>query len=354
MKMRGIIAITLTLCLILSSIPALAAPARDVRTMEATADEKMRTLIDIMLIASAGELFAFPETLTLAPGQQPDHALTERAIAAAAYVRDESDLSDEEAAHLYRQLFTAGQYAFPAGGEYTLSESVSYSVTGKILTVDASPAPVSPAFGAYIYSTQFDGDDVQVGCDLYHTDHAFDGMDADDIPEESLVWIRGARFSLHFAPETEYGYTVNGFSYTPAYQDGDLTVWQEIENTEFEYSFNLPARLGLADDTPARMVWQSADGAACLTVETEEGSKTFDEALALFTLTHPGQTVIQERLFDDFYAFSDGVFTLIVVSEDLPWHYTLTFTFPTERQTEYELYSEIIRNSFIAWGISNG
>ena len=75
MKMRGIIAITLTLCLILSSIPALAAPARDVRTMEATADEKMRTLIDIMLIASAGELFAFPETLTLAPGQQPDQAL---------------------------------------------------------------------------------------------------------------------------------------------------------------------------------------------------------------------------------------------------------------------------------------
>ena len=169
-----------------------------------------------------------------------------------------------------------------------------------------------------------------------------------------LVWLLNGEFSLRFSPDSLFGYTVNAYTLSPFYQAGRTNTWEEAENTEFEYSVFVPSHLGLADDTTARMVWQSADGTAMLTIEAEEGALSFDEALAAFLQTHPGQTVTQQRLFDDFYAFSEGSFTLIVVSDDLPWHYTVTFTFPAERQAEYEFYSEIIRNSFSAWGISNG
>ena len=354
MKTRGIIAFLLTLCLIFSSFPALAAPARDQQTVEVTVTEGMHQLIDILLIASQGEILAFRGTLTLEQGQEPSAELTERALAAAAYLRDTQTLTLDEAKALYHQLFTFGEYQLPEEGVHTLNAGSGYTVSPEGLQFELLPAPGNTGYGAYLYSAQFDGTDVLVKGDLYRADHSFDGVSPEEIPEDALAWTGNAEFSLRFAPETEYGYTVNGFSYSPAYQAGGMNLWYEAQNTEYEYSVNLPDHLGLADDTPARMVWQSAEGDVTLTIEAAEGSLSFDEALAAFLQEHPGQTVTQQRLFDDFYSFADGSFTLIVVSEALPWHYTVTFTFPAERQAEYEFYSEIIRNSFSAWGISNG
>ena len=73
-----------------------------------------------------------------------------------------------------------------------------------------------------------------------------------------------------------------------------------------------------------------------------------------FLGAHPGAQVKPEPLYDAFTLLEAGQFIMVVTADEYPWTYTVTMTFPRERQAEYEFYAEIIRNSFGVWGLSHG
>jgi hypothetical protein len=91
-----------------------------------------------------------------------------------------------------------------------------------------------------------------------------------------------------------------------------------------------------------------------LTIEAREENLSYSQAMADFLEAHPGAQVKPEPLYDAFTLLEAGQFIMVVTADEYPWTYTVTMTFPRERQAEYEFYAEIIRNSFGVWGLSHG
>ena len=349
MNGKKLIALLLALCLALTAFPALAAPTRDIRAIEVTADEKLLTLVDIACEAIPEECFGAEARIVLEKDQVPDAYLTEQALWAAVLMTRESlRLTAEEAGQLYRQIFTCGEFdpAVLAGSDlpFIMADEDALEVNPEVRPLGFG--------GAYLYEITFDGTDALVRCDLY-TCQA-EGADVNEAPEEWVTWACCADLSLRFAPETEFGYTVNSISLSPRYRDGNFGDWWEAENTELEYAVNLPGSLEPADETPEHWVFKNAEGDVSLTIDAKEEDLTYDQALAAFMSAHPGKNVRQERLYDAFILTEAGLFVMVVTADGYPWTYTVTLAFPAERQAEYEFYAEIIRNSFGVWGLSNG
>ena len=111
MNGKKLIALLLALCLALTAFPALAAPTRDIRAIEVTADEKLLTLVDIACEAIPEECFGAEARIVLEKDQVPDAYLMEQALWAAVLMTRESlRLTAEEAGQLYRQIFTCGEF----------------------------------------------------------------------------------------------------------------------------------------------------------------------------------------------------------------------------------------------------
>ena len=354
MKMKKLLSALLCLCLVGGVVPALAAPARDVQTMDVLLDDNLMTLLNIIDTAIPEECFSEPGVTLLEDGEQPATILVEQALAAGVlYARPTTVLTKEEADELYHQLFTYG--------ELNLEEANSLifvSLTADGVETYPEIFVENGGAGVWVYSAAFDGTDVTLECDLFYLEYAdFGGYQTvyvDELPEDAVTWVCNAEMSLRADPEKEFGYTLNSLTISPVYQDGNLSRWQDVENTEYEYSVSIPSILGLCDDDPAHRSWQTGDGSVTLTIDAEEESLSYAEALSRFTQAHPELTVIEEEEFGNFYAFGEGCFILLCVGEDINWNYTVTLTFPAERQAEYSLYAEIIRNSMIVWGLSNG
>ena len=343
MNRNKLTALLLALCLTLTAFPALAAPTRDIRAIEVTADEKLLTLVDIACEAIPEECFGAEARTVLEKDQAPDAYLTGQALwAAVLMTREGLRLSTEEAGQLYRQIFTCGEFdpAVLAGSDHPF-----VAASEDALEVNPEVSPLGFG-GAYLYEITFDGTDALVRCDLYACEA--EGGDVNEAPEEWVTWTCCAELSLRFAPGTEFGYTVNSISLSPCYRDGNFGDWWEAENLDMEYSVNLP------DETPEHWVFQNAEGDVRLTIDAKEEDLTYDQALAAFMSAHPGQNVRQERLYDAFLSVEAGEFIMVVTADGYPRTYTVTLTFPADRQSEYEFYAEIIRNSFGVWGLSNG
>ncbi len=179
--------------------------------------------------------------------------------------------------------------------------------------------------------------------------------DAADLPEDALTWLCNAEIALERVPETAYGYRVRRFVLSEAYEDGMLSDWQPVENAAYEYSVNVPSIMGLAQDDPAHMVFQTADGSASLRIDAEAlNGRGADQVLSGFLAANPERQLVREEAFTRYYSTGEGDYQLWVISNALDLYYHVTLQFPPERQAEYTLYSEFIRNSLIAWGISNG
>lgn len=357
MKLRRFSSIFLVFCLLLTMIPSsLAAPTRDTRRSEVTLSAELQMLVDLAMGAAI-----LRDVNHLEENETPAPALVEGVMALGLFHlilpydgediwSQKAALSTSEIADYYKAIFTTGDYAHAPAEPFS---GITWREDGLDFSLDTLSE--NPVIGAHIYSAAFDGETVTLLCDLYTYFDDF-SQSAEVLPEDALTWLCHGEISLHYAPETLFGYTINGFSLSDTYQDGMLYDWATVENTEYEYSFLCPSILGLAEDDPRHMAWQTADGTAMLTVNvmTDDEKQDYDHMLSAFLMTHPNQTVTQERDFSQFYAVGEGIFTLCLVPEELPWAYTLTLTFPAERQAEFTLYAEFIRNSMIAWGISNG
>ncbi len=347
MMKKNILALALALILALSAYPALAAPTRDIQVMEVTADEKLQTLVNIACAAIPEECYGDEACVVLEAGDAPGADLTAQALwAAVLTTRETTWLSGAEAQSMYRQLFSQGAFE-PAA----LSESPFVKMTEDGLEVQNITEFIASS-RAYIYSAEFDGTDVLVKCDLYACE--VEGADVDVVSEALLTWTNNAEISLRFAPETEFGYTVNSIALSPYYRDGNFGHWCEVENWDLEYSVNIPGSLEIADETTDHWMFRNIEGDVTLTIEALENNLSYDQALAQFMQAHPGREVKQERLYDAFTSMDAGEFILVVTADDYPFTYTVTLTFPKERQAEFEFYAEIIRNSFGVWGLSRG
>ena len=352
---RRIIALALSLCLTLAAFPALAAPTRDLQDMELELTEGLQSLTEIAAWSAVWDRYAFgADMLTLNTGEAPNPGGAARAMYEAAR-RDgiTGPLSPDDAKNLYAQLFTEGEFA--------PSDDISRffdASEGGIALRELHPAPGNyGGEGVYIYAVRFDGVNAAVQCDLYELSPQALNVEtpsAEDAPEDMLTWAYHMELSLRYAPETEYGYTLNGISLSPAYRDGNFGDWWEMENADREYSVQIPGSLDAVDDTPDRMVLQNSGKDVTLTIEARKDSLTYTEALARFMQAHPGRKVKQEKLYDAFTLLEEGCFSMVVTTDDYPWTFAITFTFPAERQAEYAFYAEIIRNSFVAWRLSNG
>ena len=355
MRKKELIALLLTLCLTVSAFPALAAPARDMQAMEIKVTEGLQALIEIAAWSTVWDRYALhADSLVLKAGEAPNPGGAERAMyEAARRVSQTTFLSTDEAKKLYSQLFTEG--------EWTLADNSSpyFTVTGEGLALnDLAVAPGNyGGEGAHLYSASFDGTDAVVQCDLYDISWMALGeeqIDVEDAPEELVSWTYHMELSLRFAPETVFGWTLNSVSLSPYYRDGYFGGWWEAQNWQMEYSVNLPGSFELTDETSDHWVFKNIEGDASLTIEAQEDNLTYDQALAAFMQTNPGREIKQERLYDAFTALEEGEFIMVVTADGYPWTYTVTLTFPKDRQAEYEFYAEIIRNSFGVWGLSNG
>ena len=352
MNWKRLIALVLSLMLLGSS--ALAAPARDAQLEEMTIDRGLQTLVEMVLGAAAlGDVAGLEENLP------PSQRLLESALSLGIYSgnlpgaegkqQGVVKISHEDAAACAAMLFAQDDYT-----PLQASDFPGLTADKNGLAFDLSVQGANPLIGAHIYSTAFDGERVEVKCDLYaHYDSFL--QSAQVLPEDALRWLCHGDITLRYAPESAFGYLVESFILSPAYLDGRLSDWQAVENTEFEYSVNIPAILGLAEDAPGHMAWQTADGLVNLSVDVhQEEAPSYEETLSRFMMNNPGLTVTEQREFSQFYAVGEGIYSLLIVSEWLPWSYTLTLTFPAERQAEFTLYAEFIRNSMIVWGLSNG
>ncbi len=348
MNEKRLAALVLALVLTLTAVPALAAPSRDLQAMEVTVDEKLQTLVNIACLAIPEECYGMDACAVLEKDQAPGASLTAQALwAAMLTAREASALSTEEAQDLYRQIFTSGTYEQPS------KDALSPFLTATDSGLEVNPEyAYASADNAFIYSVSFDGTDVLLQCDLYQCE--VEGADVNEVPDILLSWTNHAAISLRFSPETEFGYTVNSIVLSPCYRDGNFGDWWEAENQEIGYSLNVPGSLELADGTPEHWTFKNVEGDVALTIDAEENNLTYDQALAAFMQAHKGLDVQQERLYDAFLSLEEGVFMMVVTTDEHPWTYTVTMTFPADRQEEYAFYAEIIRNSFGVRGLSNG
>lgn len=372
MNAKKLFALLLALCLALAAVPGLAAPTRDIKALEVTVDEKLTALAELAVNAAIlQETPAQPGAARTIPaletGETPSDLLVSCALAwgiQAGLLPYDLEAGDQgilaldaaQARELYEGIFTSPAYTFR---QWTDEEAAALKnenlyrtwYTGEEL--NAAFASLCH-YGVYIYSAEFDGADVDVLCDVFTAKETEVQQNAEEIPEEALVWQCGARISLRSAPEKPFGYTVNGISLSPFYEAGDLSQWKTFENEKMEYSMNLPGILGVADDTAAHRVWQTADGKATLTIVTTDEQTTFDEAVTSYQLVYPQAKINQEPEFERFSVMQEGSYTLVTTSEEMQRLVMVTFTFPAERQAEYAFYAEIIRNSLSLWGIDNG
>ena len=343
MRIRKLTAFLLILLLAAGCAPAaFSAPQREAQAMAFDPDEGLQTILDILAAALAD---AEETGCVLPEGAAPAPALGERMLAAAALkCRPTTFLTWAEAETLYRQLFTAGAYT---PGEAPAAAGMLFQRDGIALSPDASGA-----CGAYLYAVEDDGADVTVDCDFFVSDVTLeDGGEISLLPEDAVLWLRGAEVSLRKNAEAEFGYTVNGIVLTPRYESGCSALWREETDEAAGYSLRLPEFLLPGENAGE---WRSADGSAAVQIRRGLADMSFDEAEKAFEQAHPGCRIAADRAFSCMEALGEGEYHLTVLAEDTGSLYALTLRFPAERQAEYAFYAELIRNSFIVWELANG
>lgn len=353
--MKRMLAALMALCLLLSLAPlALAAPTRDTVRSEITVDLELKSLVDLVLGAAVmqGEN-------ALEENAPPSANLLEGVLALGLYSQalpyhkadlweNHASLTHAEIAGYYAQVFSFGEYLAPAA---VSSPFISLSNQG--MDFDLSALKGNPVIGSHIYSSAFDGSHITLYLDLFAYFGDF-GQTPETLPVDALTWLCNASVTLTYDPDQAQRYALCSFSLSDPYLDGMIYEWQAVENTQFEYSVTLPAIFGLAEDAPACMVWQTADGEATLTIQAQENmAGDYDAVLENF-LKDASMLLSENRDFSYFSAVGEGCYELHLVSEGINWHYTLTLQFPPERQAEFTLYAEFICNSLTAWGAANG
>lgn len=191
----------------------------------------------------------------------------------------------------------------------------------------------------YVYTAAFDGEYAAVYGDVYTADG----------PDELGAYLHHCKLTLKYEPENEFGFSVVSCDHlSPEYRAGDVMQWGMVDNEVYGYSFSLPTGFEEVDPSTQHMVWQAAEGET-LTVLSYE-NPGYLSALEAYLNDPTGEVLVQNEDFGHFYTYGEDFFELYVVVEGMEYAYTVRMEFPAERQGEYLLYGEMIRNSFMVWG----
>lgn len=345
--LRKIISILLCAALVMSC--AFAAPVRDKRNVEGETD-----MLDtfVSLIAGGALMRAVP---SYTENEQPPQKLVEGALVIGLYrfllPRDENSadmtdtLTEADLAAYYQDIFASG--SFIAYDQPTCS---CISKNGSSYTFDYSDLEGNADIGAYIYNIESANGLVHIDADVFSA--FYSGLNADDIPEDSLWWECGISMTVKADASSRFGYKLVSFEFTPAYNYGALYEWT-IEGTEM---YELVSPFAYAGSDINGETYVNEDGSASVLVHSEvlTGTDKLNTCLEIMREQHPDGIYSIDDWADEFTVELPGAYIICFVPESMDKVYTLTLTFPTENQEEYTLYGEFIRNSFWASGMALG
>ena len=334
MKKQMKTAILLVLALWLAAGTALAAPARDEQMPDAVggAQEMLERVLGAAVLR---------DVPALAAGEVPGQALTEGVMLLQAGADGTEALGYDEMAKIYARYLACGQYEAP---EKSTCPCITLTEDGAVF--DLELLPQTPRAGVYVYDARETEGGTEYLCDVYSV-WAEAPLTHEEWDEVELTWLCHARVTANAAGQAE------SYELSPYYLDGCFADWQTAVNEEYGWECSIPRILPERTEADGEWTYASADGTARLTVRAAE-AVGYDEMLARFMRAPVGDTVTEQREFSWFYA-SDGTrFVLNVAPENVPWSFEAELVFPAEREREFTLYAEIIRNSFIVWGDSCG
>ena len=341
--MKRILSLIAAALFLASASGALAAPTRDQRAMFAEEDDSLRGFLSTVMSGAY-----LKDVDALAPGETPAQGLVEAVLAVYEYHMlgdNRAELTGEECADLYRSFFSSGSFVMPEKGDCPC-----VTVENGRLVIDLEELEETALCGAYVYESVMDGGYLDLKADLY-TAWGYYLTPAGDIPDEDLVWIRGAEIRLEAAEGTAFGWRLISFALGKPYDDGAMDLWTEYENPGMGLSLNVPGGMALTRESEDGAEWTTEDGRAVMTLERLNGM-SFAEGRELMGQLS-GYAVYQEE-FDTLMCIGSGTTWILVCSDAVEYAYRLVLVYPEDRGDEYGLYSEIIRNSFVVWGLSNG
>ena len=258
-------------------------------------------------------------------------------------------------------------WAAPAREMQNMDIAVS-PVLQEQLNQVVSEAADTPA-NLYVYAASYDGEKAVVYGDIYACETV---MDEDQplgegeiwqeytaenanawllmLPEESVTFLYHCRLTLVPDLDAESGWqVVSCDELSPLYAAGRTINWQQADNTEFGYSLLLPTGFELKEDVARHMLWQMAGSTETLKVDAME-NPGYEALLADYLSAPTGEVLLEEREFGTFSTYGDTFYEMYAAMEGTEYAYILRLDFPAERQGEYLLYGELIRNSFFVWG----
>ena len=202
--------------------------------------------------------------------------------------------------------------------------------------------------GAYVYSCVEDGGCYVLECDVYLEDGS------DSLPEvaadDALIWLcdatvclkrSGGDYELVSCDIGDY-YAAQAFYVTENLQDGYSLmlpdVYTETDKDVYDYSYYEE------DGTFVSGVTYRVESAGGLTMQ--------QYAAALAGESENDMVITLREEISLLTAQAAGMYVIVYAADDA--FYSLTLTYPEEREAEFTLYAEFLRNSFVISSFSNG
>ncbi|MBQ9197435.1 MAG: hypothetical protein IJ157_09400 [Clostridia bacterium] len=200
--------------------------------------------------------------------------------------------------------------------------------------------------GALVYSCVEDGGCYVLECDVY----AEEGGDSlpHFAPDESITWLCDATICVRRDGD---GYALVSCETGDYYAFGGMTM---LEADDF--SVSLPDLYAVNDDDAYDFSYYAEDGSFISGVRyrVEDALDLNREEYARQLLGEENDGLIINDLPEvNMLTAQDTGMYVIIYSGDSLFH-SLTITYPEEREAEFTLYAEFMRNSFVVAGEVNG
>lgn len=200
--------------------------------------------------------------------------------------------------------------------------------------------------GALVYSCVEDGGCYVLECDVY-TEEGGDSL-PEFAPDDSLVWLCGATVCIQREGE---GYQCLSCEVGDYYQFTEMVVTQAEG-----YLITLPDMFEINEDDVYDYSCYDDEGnfVAGIRYRAEDAADLNMEEYVRQLVGEEAEDLLIDELPDvNMLTAQDTGMYVIVYAGDGVFH-SLTLTYPEEREAEFTLYGEFMRNSFVVEGEVNG
>jgi len=200
--------------------------------------------------------------------------------------------------------------------------------------------------GAHVYSCVEDGGCYILECDVYL--EAGDDAMPGDAEEDALQWICGVTAAVQ---REGSGYEMLSCDITPYFT---AESYHTVYNSAYGFQINLPDCFTARKDGYDYSCYEENELVAGVTFrsETAEDADLIAYAAMLTGETDDGMIVTVKPEIGMATARAAGLYIAVYVGDGV--FYSLTVTYPEDREAEFTLYAEFMRNSLIMDGESNG